>query len=288
MPQDLSSVLESNEVIKLATGFVFTEGPLWHSDGYLMFVDIRRSLIFKLVPGGEPEVIRENSGGTNGLTFDMNGEMLMCEGDDRRIARMAADGSVSLVVDSLNGKRLNRPNDIITRSDGSIYFTDPQGRVPDDQREIGFAGIHRIQPDGTHDAVIDEFEYPNGLAFSPDESILYVSNTRQGTYIMAYDVASDGTMSNGRRFADLSSDEIDNGVPDGMKVDSEGRVFCTAAGGCWVFDSDGTHLGVIRLPEYPANCAWGGDDHRTLFFTANSSIFSMRMKAPGTRIPKAS
>ena len=179
MSNDLSDIVESQEAERLATGFVFTEGPLWHPDGYLLFVDIRRSLIFRLVPGGEPEVFRENSGGSNGLTFDLQGRLLMCEGDNRRITRMEPGGAITPVAERWEGKRLNRPNDIVGRSDGSIYFTNPGGRIDPSDREIDFSGVHRIMPDGTVDAVIDDFEYPNGLAFSPDESILYVANTRE-------------------------------------------------------------------------------------------------------------
>ncbi len=287
MTDDLIGIVESNEAQRLATGMVFTEGPLWHPDGYLMFVDIRRSLIFKMTPGGEPEVVRENSGGSNGLTFDLQGRLIMCEGDGRRVTRMEADGTVTPLVERWEGKRLNRPNDVVGRSDGSLYFTDPGMRIDAAERELDFAGIYRIAPDGTSAPVITEFEYPNGLAFSPDGSILYIANTRHSTHIEAYDVMPDGSVSNRRVFADMSSNETD-GVPDGMKVDVEGRVYCTGGGGCWVFDSSGKHLGIIRLPEIPANCAWGGPDNRTMFFTARTSVYSMRMTTPGTKVSLAS
>ena len=287
MTDDLIGIVESNEAQRLATGMVFTEGPLWHPDGYLMFVDIRRSLIFKMTSGGEPEVVRENSGGSNGLTFDLQGRLIMCEGDGRRVTRMEADGTVTPLVERWEGKRLNRPNDVVGRSDGSLYFTDPGMRIDAAERELDFAGIYRIAPDGTSAPVITEFEYPNGLAFSPDESILYIANTRHSTHIEAYDVMPDGSVSNRRVFADMSSNETD-GVPDGMKVDVEGRVYCTGGGGCWVFDSSGKHLGIIRLPEIPANCAWGGPDNRTMFFTARTSVYSMRMTTPGTKVSLAS
>ena len=286
MTNNLSDIVESPEAEQLATGFVFTEGPLWHPDGYLLFVDIRRSLIFRLVPGGEPQVFRENSGGSNGLTFDLQGRLIMCEGDNRRLTRMDADGSVTPIADSWDGKRLNRPNDVVGHSDGGIYFTNPGGRLEPAEQEIGFNGVHRIAPDGGVTAVITDFEYPNGLAFSPDESILYVANTREAMHIKAYDVQADGSVTNGRVFADMSSDEPD-GVPDGMKVDVEGRVYCTGPGGCWVFDAEGEFLGMIRLPEIPANCAWGGPDNRTMFFSASTSVYSLRMKTAGTRIPRA-
>ena len=282
MADDLEQILESAEAECLATGFVFTEGPLWHPEGYWLFVDVRRDpgAIFKLAPGGGPEIFREPSNGSNGLTFDLQGRLVMCEGDGRRMSRREPDGSIVALANRWDGKRLNRPNDVVCKSDGSIYFTNPGGRVPAEEREIDFSGVHCIAPDGAVTAVVTDTEYPNGLAFSPDESILYVTNTREQMYIAAYDVLPDGTTANGRKFADMSSDEPD-GVPDGMKVDSEGRVYSTGPGGCWVFEPDGTHVGIIRLPEIPANCAWGGEDNRTMLFTARTSVYTLRMKTAG-------
>lgn len=282
MADNLDQILETTEAECLATGFIFTEGPLWHPEGYWLFVDVRREpgAIFKLTPGGEPEIYRDPSNGSNGLTFDLEGRLVMCEGDGRRMSRREQDGSIVPLAERWDGKRLNRPNDVVCRSDGSIYFTNPGGRVPAEEREIDFSGVHRIMPDGSVTAVVTNTEYPNGLAFSPDESILYVTNTRERMYIAAYDVLPDGTTTNGRVFADLSSDEPD-GVPDGMKVDSAGRVYSTGPGGCWVFEPDGTYLGIIRLPEIPANCAWGGEDNRTMFFTARTSVYTLRMRTAG-------
>jgi gluconolactonase len=281
MQNPLSQIVEDSEPRQLATGFGFTEGPLWHPEGYLLFVDIRRSLIFRLVPGREPEVLRENSGGSNGLTFDLQGRLVMCEGDNRRVTRMEADGSVTVLADRFEGHRLNRPNDVVGRSDGTLYFTNPGGRLEASERELDFSGVHAIGPDGDVTAVIRDFEYPNGLAFSPDEKTLYVANTREAMHLSVYDVAPDGSMANGRIFADMSSDEPD-GVPDGLKVDVEGRVYCTGPGGCWVFDADGSHVGTIQLPEIPANCAWGGPENRTMYFTARTSVYSLVMRTPGS------
>jgi gluconolactonase len=282
MADNLDQIVESSTAECLATGFVFTEGPLWHPEGYWLFVDVRREpgAIFKLVPGGQPEIYREPSNGSNGLTFDLEGRLVMCEGDGRRMSRREQDGSITALAEQWDGKRLNRPNDVVCHSDGSIYFTNPGGRVPAEEREIDFSGVHRIAPDGTVTAAITDTEYPNGLAFSPDETVLYVTNTREKMYIAAYDVMPDGSASNGRVFADMTSDESD-GVPDGMKVDSVGNVYSTGPGGCWVFDPEGNHLGIIRLPEIPANCAWGGPDNRTMFFTARTSVYTLRMQNTG-------
>jgi gluconolactonase len=300
MATSLADIVESAQPERLATGFIFTEGPLWHPDGYWLFVDVRASRIYRLVPGRQPEVIRENSGGSNGMTFDLQGRLLICEGDNRQVTRRELDGTYTPIAQRLGGKRLNRPNDIVTRSDGSIYFTDPAGRLPPAERELGFSGVHRIAPDGTLSNATAETEYPNGLAFSPDERILYVAITRRDEgcleekargevcphqFIRAFDVAPDGTLRNNRIFADMAS--AADGVPDGMKVDVEGRVYCTGPEGCWVFEPSGRHLGIIRLPEIPANCAWGGPDHRTMLFTARTSVYALRMKTPGTRIPRA-
>ena len=296
MPENLDQIVESSPAERLATGFEFTEGPLWHPEGHLLFVNNRRNLIYRLVPGGQPEVIRENSGSANGLTFDPQGRLIMCEGDNRQMTRMEPDGTITIIADRWEGKRLHRPNDVVCRSDGSIYFTNPGGRLAPSDQEIDFSGVHRIATDGTVTAVVTDLQSPNGLTFSPDELILYVANTRRDNgcteekergevcthqYVQAYDVASDGSLSNSRLFANMHSAE--DGVPDGMKVDTSGRVYCAGPEGVWVFDPDGSHLGIIRLPEIPANCAWGDADYRTMYFTARSSVYRLRMKTTGVR-----
>ena len=283
MADNLSAIVESTEAERLATGFVFTESPLWHPDGFYYFVDVRKSMFYRLTPGGKPEVLRENTGEGNGTTFDLEGRLIMCEGDNRRVTRTGADGKIEVLCDRFEGKRLNRPNDVVCRSDGSIYFTDPGLRVPLAERELPYAAIYRIDPSGAVSMLAD-FEYPNGLAFSPDERTLYVANTRWAQYIHALEIGADGAMVRRRIFADMSSDETD-GVPDGMKVDVQGRVYCTGPGGTWVFAPDGTRLGIIRTPEVPANLAFGGPDLRTLFFTARTSVYSLRVKVPGQPHP---
>ena len=282
MADRLGEIVESPEAERLATGFIFTEGPLWHPDGYLLFVDIRTSRILRLTPGGEPEVVRENSGEANGMAFDADGRLVVCEMVNRRVARREDGGAWTTVADRYNGKRLNRPNDVILKSDSSLYFTNPGlQRLDPAEIEMPFNGVLRVFANGETAAVVPGFEYPNGLAFSPDERVLYVANTRPGQYILAYDLDADGEVRGIRHFADMPSDTATNGVPDGMKVDAEGRVYCTGPGGCWVFEPSGALVGIIRLPEYPANCAWGGADGRTMFFTANTSVYSMRMRTAG-------
>ena len=283
MSEALSGILETREAERLDTGFGFTEGPLWHPDGHYYFVDIRASALYRLTPGHKAELVRGDTGEGNGTTFDLSGRVVLCEGGNRRVTRMGGDGRVEVLMDRFEGKRLNRPNDVVCRSDGSIYFTDPGLRVPLDQRELPYAAVYRIAPDGTITLVAD-FEYPNGLAFSPDERRLYVANTRWAQYIHVLELDDAGAMRRRRIFADMSSDETD-GVPDGMKVDVEGRVYCTGPGGTWVFGPDGARLGIIRTPEVPANLAFGGRDLRTLFFTARTSVYTLRVKTPGQPHP---
>jgi gluconolactonase len=278
----LSDILETTALDKLATGFLFTEGPLRHPDGFFYFVDLRSNLLYRMVPGQAPEKIRTTLGG-NGTTFDLQGRLLNCEGDGRRVTRIEADGTVTTVIDAFAGKRLNRPNDVICHSNGSIYFTDPDLLVPLVDREIGHAAVYRIAQDGSA-SVLARFEYPNGLALSRDEQTLYVANTRWSQYIHAVELDADGNMVRRRIFADMSADGT-NGVPDGMKVDEAGRVFCTGTGGVWVFEPDGTRIGIIETPEVCANITFGSPDLRTLLLTATSSVYTLRVKVPGLPHP---
>ncbi len=295
MAGELSNILESQEPVLLATGFKATEGPVWHPGGYLTFVDFPRSQLIRCDIDGKVAVLRENTGEGNGCTLDHQGRLIMCEGaDHRRITRMDEGGAITSLADRWQGKRLNKPNDVVCHSDGSIYFTDPELRVPQEQRELGFPGVFRIAPDGQLHPATDQCEYPNGLAFSPDESVLYVAISRldercfreaeQGEVcthrlIRAFDVASDGSLSNNRIFAGMSSAEP--GVPDGMKVDVEGRVYCTGSGGIWVIDPAGRRIGIIRMPEVPRNLAFGGPDFRTMYITAGDSLYSLGVKTRG-------
>ena len=278
----LADILETTTLEKVAGGFRFTEGPLWHPDGFFYFVDLPSNRLLRMVPGQTPQKVRETQGG-NGTTFDLQGRLLNCEGDGRRVTRMEHDGSVTTLADRFEGKRLSRPNDIICHSNGSIFFTDPDFRVPLEQREIGHAAVYRIAPDGTVSETV-RCEYPNGLALSRDERTLFIANTRWTQYIHAVELDASGNAVRRRVFADMSADGT-NGVPDGMKIDAAGRVFCTGTGGVWVFAPDGTRIGIIETPEVCANIGFGGPDLRTLLLTASTSVYTLRVKVPGLPHP---
>lgn len=288
MTGDLSSIIEpGSEFQQLATGFVFTEGPVWNPDGHLYFVDIRQNLLLRMKPdnsGGEYEIVRRETGSGDGLTFDRDGNLLMCEGRHRRLTRTHADtGRIEIVAERWNKLRLNSPNDVIARPDGTIYFTDPPWAVEAADRQLDFAGVYRVSPDGEVSMEADDNEVPNGLAMSPDGSKLYVSNTRSDPYLNVYEVKADGSLGPGERFADIpyGPNGTVDGVPDGVKVDEAGRVFCTGAGGGWVFDPDGSKIGVIEAPELPANLGFIGEDRKTLVFTSRTSVYSIRVQTPG-------
>ena len=274
----LSDVLETTTLERVASGFVFTEGPLWHPDGFFYFVDIRSNLLYRMVLGQPAEKVRETLGG-NGTTFDLHGRLINCEGDARRVTRTERDGTVGVLLDRFEGKRLNRPNDVICHSDGSLLFTDPGLRVPLGERELDQAGVYRIAPDGAV-SLVAKFEYPNGLALSKDERTLYVANTRWTQYIHALELDASGNMVRRRVFADMSADGT-NGVPDGMKVDANGNIYSTGPGGVWIFSPEGKALGVILTPERASNVAWAGGDRKTLYITASSSVYRVTLKVPG-------
>ena len=278
---------------RVAGGFTFTEGPVWRGD-HLLFSDIpnKRIARWRRLPEG-PEVTTFARGMSNGLTLDRQGRVLAAEHDGRRVSRVAEDGTRVALATEFQGKRLNSPNDIVVKSDGSIYFTDPpyavQPSVPGTVRpprwwtapipgkELPYQGVFRLAPDGTLHLLVDDFALPNGLAFSPDESVLYVDDSAH-KHIRAFDVRSDGSLGGGRILLDMASD--DPGVPDGLKVDRQGNVFCTGPGGVWVCRADGTFLGRIVLPELPANLAWG-EDGSVLFLTARTSVYRLVTKTRG-------
>ncbi len=277
----------------VACGFTFTEGPLWDDDS-LLFSDIANSRIVRWrcrPEGPELTTFRAPSELANGLTFDRQGRLLACEGASRRLTRTDADGTIVTIVDRYQGKRINSPNDVVVAADGSIYFTDPfwgngfrnpnGPSVRPEDRELPYDGVFRVGTDGTVQLLIADFERPNGLAFSPDGRTLYVADTRK-FHVRAFDVGADGGLSNGSVFAELKADE--EGVPDGMKVDIEGNVYCTGPGGVWVMAPSGEIFGRILPPEVPANVGWGDPDMRSLYMTARTGVYRVRLSIPGTPV----
>ena len=277
------NLFPSNERLKcLATGFNFTEGPVWFKEEkYLLFSDIPANKIFKLNHDSKTEIFRHPSGNSNGLTRDKEGRLIACEHGNRRVTRTEKDGSITVLADRFYNKKLNSPNDVIVKSDGSIYFTDPPYGIKPGQQEQPIQGVYRISPDNNINLVADDIERPNGLAFSPDEKKLYIDDSKL-RHIRIFNVEYDGSLNSGRIFHNMDIDE--HGVPDGMKIDLNGNIFCTGAGGVWVFNSDGEHLGTIRTPENPSNCAWGDSDFKSLYITAVTSIYKIRVTIPGINV----
>lgn len=285
----LSDLLLGEEV-RLCGGFGFTEGPVWvRSDHALLFSDIPGNRTHRWRPGSsEAEVYREPSGNGNGLTLDAAGNVIWCEHSGRRIARAPyRDASrVASVVERWEGKRLNSPNDLIVHSSGAIFFTDPTFGLGGAPGEIGFTGVYRIDPDGALHAVVREgLSAPNGLVLTLDESALYVcdSSTKQ---IWRYAVHADLGLGERTLFADQSADARP-GVPDGMKLDTAGRLWTTGAGGVSVYTASGERLGVFEIDEHAANLAFGGDDLSTLYLTARTSIYAVRTTATGIGVGPA-
>jgi len=265
-------------VEKLAGDFRFTEGPLWvAAKSELLFSDIPADRIIRF-KDGKCETFRTPSHNANGLTLDKQGRLIACEHGSRRVSRTEADGTVTTLAERWEGKRLNSPNDVVVKSDGAIYFTDPPFGVKREERELDFQGVYRIAPDcKTLAAVARDFLKPNGLAFTPDETVLYINDTER-SHIRAFDVAADGAFTNGRVFAQAPG-------ADGMKVDTGGNVYCACKTGVMVFDRTGKHLGTFATPEQPSNCGFGDADWKTLFITARSSLYRVRPVGPGLKVP---
>jgi gluconolactonase len=282
----LKTLVEPGDPERLATGFQFTEGPIWLPDSSLLFSDIPANRIYRWTPEQGAQVWREPSGNANGLTLDRDSHLLACEHGNRRVSRTliggiggeSSSGEVIALAERYEGKRLNSPNDVVVRSDNLIYFTDPPYGIKPEQQEQPCNGVYCILPDGTLRLAVDDFGRPNGLAFSPDESILYIDDSER-RHVRAFDVRGDGALTNSRIVADM--DHPQPGSPDGMKVDVEGHLYVTGATGVWVFEPDGELLGVIAPPERPANCAWGDADRKSLYMTARSSLYRIRVKVAG-------
>jgi gluconolactonase len=272
MDAGLSELVQDDHWTPVAQNLGFTEGPVWHPGGYLLFSDIPNDRIHRL-RGGDLDVYREPSGNANGLTLDRDGNLLACEHGNRRVSRQRGD-EVETLASHYDGKRLNSPNDIVVRSDGRIFFTDPPYGIRDEQRELPYNGVFTVATDGTLSLLIDDFDRPNGLALSPDERTLYIADT-QRLHVRAFDVAAGGALSNGRIFAEMA----EGGRPDGMKVDAEGRLY-VSAGTLQVFGADGAPLGVIDCPQPPANCAWA-EDASMLYITARTAVYKLQFTVRG-------
>jgi gluconolactonase len=289
---------------RLASGFSFVEGPVWvPAERALLFSDPNDNRIYRWSEDHGVSIFRTKSGytgvdigeyhqpGSNGLTLDAEGRLTIDEHGNRRVTRLEKNGDLTVLADRYRGKRLNSPNDLVYRSDGALYFTDPFFGLPmfekDRRAELTHAGIYRLGPNGQLTLLSTELKGPNGLAFSPDERALYVSNwDEHKKIVMRWDVAADGTLANGRVFADMTSAPGEEAL-DGLKVDRDGNVFVSGPGGLWVYGADGRHLGTVKLPELAANMAWGDDDGRTLYLTARTSLYRLRLATPGIRPPLA-
>jgi gluconolactonase len=290
----LDKIIDTSEPIKeLASGFGGdlgpAEGPVWIKEGgYLLFSDIHNNRRMKYTPGQGVSVFLEPTNRANGLTRDLQGRVVACEHDTRRVTRRELDGSLTVIAASFQGRRFNRPNDVVVKSDGAIYFTDPGGPAVPEQWDLNHTGVYRVSADlGTLTLLVSDFIVPNGLAFSPDESILYINDSRRG-HIRAFDMAPNGTLARqtDRVFADLRGQEP--GVPDGMKVDVAGNVYCGGSGGLYILDAKGKKLGrIVHGQPATTNLGFGGDDWKTLFFTSRTMLGSVNLKIAGIPVPVA-
>jgi gluconolactonase len=269
--QDFSSI----KVERLAAGFAFTEGPVWSPEGFLLFSDVPNNEIVRFVPGKGHDVFRAESNGANGNTFDSKGRLYTCESRTRRVTRTDKKGRIEILADKWEGKRLNAPNDIVVRKDGHVYFTDPAFGRQADERELDFYGVYHITPKGEMELVTKPAGRPNGIAISPDGKILYVANSDDRN-LRAYDLDRNGNASNER----VLIFGID-GVPDGIAVDKNGNIYITARGVA-VYSPQGKLLTTIEMAETPANCVFGDPDLRTLYITARTSLYRVRLDVKGS------
>jgi gluconolactonase len=287
------------KIEKLAEGFTFTEGPVWVRDengGYLLFSDPNENTIYRWTPDGQVSVYRTKSGysgvnigeyfqpGSNGLAFDSDGRLTITEHGNRRITRVEKSGVLTVLADRYEGKRLNSPNDLVYKADGALYFTDPPFGLPkvydDPAKELPLSGVFRLN-DGKLQLLTTGLKGPNGLAFSPDERYLYVDNWDvEKKVVMRYEIRPDGSLANGKVFFDMTSVPGEIAL-DGLKVDRAGNIYVSGPGGVWILSPDGKHLGTIKGPELPANFSWGDGDGRTLYLTARTGLYRIRLNIPG-------
>jgi gluconolactonase len=272
-------------VEQLATGFAFTEGPIWHHhENHLIFSDMPGDHMRRWSDDAGVETFRKPANMANGNAYDRLGRIVTCEHATSRVIRADLDGAISELATHYKDKELNSPNDIVVKSDGQIYFSDPGfGRfdyygIPREQ-ELNFQGVYKVNDDGSDlTLLVDDFEQPNGLCFTRDETRCYINDTPRG-HIRVFDVENDGTLSGGAVWADVTGEG--DGAPDGLKVDANDNVYCTGPGGVHVFGPDATCLGVIKIPEVTANFTWGGQSQRDLFMTASTSLYRCRINTPG-------
>ncbi|MGB2603962.1 MAG: SMP-30/gluconolactonase/LRE family protein [Candidatus Sulfotelmatobacter sp.] len=293
------------KIEKLAGGFLFTEGPIWvpraeDTDGYLLFSDPNNDLIYRWAQDGQLSIFMTKSGyrgvdigefsqpGSNGLTLDKQGRLTIDQQGNRRVVRLEKNGQITLMADRYEGKRLNSPNDLVYKSDGALYFTDPPFGLPkffdDPRKELPYSGVFRVSPDGKNVQLLtSELSGPNGLAFSPDEKYFYVDNwDEKKKIVMRYEVKADGTLSNGELFFDMTSAQGEDAL-DGIKIDQKGNLYVSGPGGLWIISPEGRHLGTIIAPEHPHNFAWGDDDGKTLYLCARTGLYRIRLKVAGIR-----
>jgi gluconolactonase len=275
----------SHQFEKLGTGFLFTEGPVWHPSGkFLLFSDMPGDHVRRWSARDGITTFRQPSNMANGNTYDRQGRLLTCEHASSQVTRTEADGRIVALATHFRDRQLNSPNDVVCRSDGAIYFSDPPyGRAKfyglERPQELDFQGVYRVGPDPRRpELLVDDFDRPNGLCFSLDERRLFINDTAR-KHIRVFDVTPAGGLGNGRRWAETKGDRP--GAPDGMKIDSAGNVYCCGPGGIHVFDPDANLREVIEVPEYTANFAWGDDDYRSLFITAATSLYRTRTAVPG-------
>jgi gluconolactonase len=300
-------VTPGTKIEKLAGGFLFTEGPVWvprtaDSDGYLLFSDPNNNIIYRWTPDGQLSIYRTKSGyagadigeygqpGSNGLTLDREGRLTINQHGYRRVVRLEKNGQLTVLADQFEGKRLNSPNDLVYKSDGALYFTDPPFGLPkffdDPRKELPYSGVFRVSPDGKQVKLLTtELKGPNGLAFSPDEKYFYLDNwDEKKKIIMRYEVNSDGTLANGKVFFDMTSAAGEDSL-DGLKIDQKGNLYVSGPGGLWIISPEGKHLGTIIGPEHPHNFAWGDDDGKSLYLCARTGLYRIRLNLPGIRPP---
>jgi len=272
-------IAKDSKLEKYATGFGFTEGPVWDPSGFVYVSDEEKNKIYRAYPDGHVEELI-SLGDPDGNTFDQKHRLITTASELRAILEIMPDGKYKILVNQFEGKKLNTPNDVIVGPDGALYFTDPTlDFVEGEKSELGFQGVYRLDAGGKLTLLTKDVQQPNGLAFSPDGKKFYVDDDEQKN-IRVYDVAGDTSLTHGKVFGSEVGEKGD-GVPDGMKLDVNGNIFVTGPKGIWVWTPDGKHIGTIVMPEQPANLTWGDADYGTLYITATTSVYKLRTKTRG-------